>query len=49
MHHFSPEQRKVVFATVLRHLVASKRRGGAFKAALFWNVAHPGEDVHTYG
>ncbi|KAI8467365.1 MAG: hypothetical protein J3K34DRAFT_395113 [Monoraphidium minutum] len=42
MHQFDEEQRKVVFATVLRALAASKRAGGAFKAALFWNAAHPG-------
>ncbi|GBF90310.1 Mannan endo-1,4-beta-mannosidase [Raphidocelis subcapitata] len=41
---FDAEQRKVVYAVLLSHLVQSKQRGLAFTSALFWNSAHPGWD-----
>ena len=39
---FNLEQRKVVFAAMLRRLVQSKREGRSMVAALFWNAARPG-------
>ncbi|GBF90309.1 mannan endo-1,4-beta-mannosidase [Raphidocelis subcapitata] len=38
---FDAEQRKVVYAVLLSHLVQSKQRGGAFRAALFFGAANP--------
>lgn len=40
---FNEEQRKAVFAIVLSHLVRSKQQGGNLIAALWWNLAQPGE------